>query len=55
MRDHTPSDTAALVARSIVLAADFSYGQVDLMAGSLADSPGMNASVSTVFVAKGPR
>ncbi|PAW66669.1 MAG: hypothetical protein B9S38_13440 [Verrucomicrobiia bacterium Tous-C4TDCM] len=34
-------------------AANFSYGQVDLALQSLADSPGLDASMSTVFVAEG--
>jgi methyltransferase (TIGR00027 family) len=39
--------------RALGEAANFSYGQVDLALRSLADSPGPDASVSTVFVAEG--
>ena len=39
--------------RALGEAANFSYGQVDLALQSLADSPGLDASMSTVFVAEG--
>lgn len=39
--------------RALGDAVNFSYGQVDLAVGSLADSPGLNAGVNTVFVAEG--